>query len=155
GRRSQRVDARARGSDKGRGRGPGGRTHLRQCRDQEGAVPRGRQRPRLAAQGAPVVGARLSLPRAHALPGRQPGMPQPAAAAGKRGLRLGAELVVQRRRAAPEAVAAGRAPRADDERTAAGMPAGARRAVSYTNIPTPTIAVIIAPSTMATMMAQM
>src|SRR5262245_42603883 len=82
-------------------------------------------------------------------------MPQPAAAGGKRGLRRGAELVVQRRRAAPEAVAARRAPRADDERAAAGMPAGAHGAVSYTNIPTPAIAVITAPSTMATMIAQM
>ena len=73
GRRSEDLDAGPFRADQGGGRGPEGRAHLRQCGDQEGAVPRGRQGPRLAAQGAPVVGAQLSFPCPHRLPGRQPG----------------------------------------------------------------------------------
>jgi penicillin-insensitive murein endopeptidase len=65
--------------DQGRGEGPAGRPHLRQCGDQESVVPRGRQRPRLARQGAAVVGARLSLPRSPDLPADNPECtPQPA-----------------------------------------------------------------------------
>ncbi len=58
--------------------------HLRQCRDQEGAVPRSRQRPRLAQQGAAVVGARLSFPcpAAAARPTIPNARPQPARPAG-------------------------------------------------------------------------
>ena len=76
--------------DQGGGRGPEGRAHLRQRGDQEGAVPRGRQGPRLAAQGAPVVGAQLSFPRAHRLPGRQPGMQ--GAGPGDRGAKAAARI---------------------------------------------------------------
>ena len=46
--------------------------HLRQCRDQEGAVPRGQGRPLLAPQGAADVRPRLSLPHPHQMPARQP-----------------------------------------------------------------------------------
>ena len=45
--------------------------HLRQRRDQEGAVPRGQGRPQLACQDPAVVGPRLSLPHPHGLPARQ------------------------------------------------------------------------------------
>src|SRR5262249_42872255 len=45
GRRSESLDARARRHHQGRRAGPGRRAHLRQCRDQEGALPRSRQRP--------------------------------------------------------------------------------------------------------------
>ena len=45
---------------------PARAAHLRQCRDQEGAVPRGQGRPRLAFQDPADVGPRLSLPHPHA-----------------------------------------------------------------------------------------
>ena len=53
-------------------------------------------RPRVAAQGAPVVGAQLSLPCAHGLPGRQPELQGAGRRAGRRWLRQGARLLVQR-----------------------------------------------------------
>lgn len=52
--------------------------HLRQCRDQEGAVPRGQGRSLLAAQGAADVRPRLSLPHPHQMPARRRRMRQPA-----------------------------------------------------------------------------
>ena len=74
--------------------------------DQEGAVPRSRQRPRVAEQGAAVVGARLSLPRPDLVcPGRQPGMHAAAAAARGRRLRQGTRPLVHRRDPASHAVA--------------------------------------------------
>ena len=75
--------------------------------DQEGAVPRAPARiARWLRQGAPVVGARLSFPCAHGLPGRRARTasrrtPAPA----RRRLRQGTGLVVQGGGAAPEAVA--------------------------------------------------
>ncbi len=45
--------------------------HLRQRRDQEGAVPRGQGRPQLALQGAADVRPRLSLPHPHQMPAGQ------------------------------------------------------------------------------------
>ena len=50
-------DAGTHGPDQGSRRGAGGRAHLRQCGDQEGALPRGRRRSRLAQQGAAVLAA--------------------------------------------------------------------------------------------------
>ena len=94
GRRSEDLDARPFRGDQGGGRRPEGRAHLRQRGDQEGAVPRGGQGSRLSAQGAPVVGAQLSFPRAHRLPGRQPGL-QGAGPGGRSGrLRQGSRLLV-------------------------------------------------------------
>jgi hypothetical protein len=65
------------------GGGPARGAGLRQRGHQEGAVPRGGQRSRLAGEGAAVVGARLSLPRPPALPGDSPECkPQPPAPGG-------------------------------------------------------------------------
>ena len=131
GRRSEDLDGGPLRGDQGGGRGPEGRAHLRQRGDQEGAVPRGRQGSRLPAQGAPVVGAQLSFPRAHRLPGRQPGM-QGAGPGGRGGrLRQGPRLLVQPGRAQPAAAegAAQAAPAAHDGGPAGGMPAGAGGAV--------------------------
>ena len=68
---------------------PSGRAHLRQCRDQEGAVPRSQRRPRLAAQGASDVRPRLSLPYPHPMPARQRRLRGPAAALGGEGCSAG------------------------------------------------------------------
>jgi penicillin-insensitive murein endopeptidase len=65
------LDAGAWRDHQGRRTGAAGRAHLRQRRDQEGAVPRSRQRPALAAQGAGLLRARLSFPHPHQMPGRQ------------------------------------------------------------------------------------
>ena len=87
------------GDHQGGGRGAGGRTHLRQCRDQEGPV-RDREGPALDEQGARLLGAQLPFPYPHQMPGgrfrlRAAG-PRPA----RRWLRQVARLVVHRRGAA-------------------------------------------------------
>ena len=59
----RRLDAgSSRGHPRRRASGSEGAAHLRQCRDQEGAVPGRRGRPRLAAQGAADVRAQLPFP---------------------------------------------------------------------------------------------
>ena len=71
----------------------GGRAHPGQCRDQEGAMPRGRNRARLAQQGPALLGPRLS----HALRIRlRPTARLQAAGPGarRRRLRQGSRLVV-------------------------------------------------------------
>ncbi len=70
------------------------RTHFRQCGDQEGDVPRGGVGSRLARQSAAVVGPRLSFPRPHRLPGRQPELQAATAAGAERRLRPRARLLV-------------------------------------------------------------
>ena len=57
--------------------------HLRQCGDQEGDVPRGRIGPRLAREGAAVVGPCRAFPCPHRLSGRQPAMQAATAGAGR------------------------------------------------------------------------
>src|SRR5262249_47577365 len=128
GRRPAGVDAGAPGRDQGGGKGPAGRPHLRERGDQESLVPRRRQRPPLARQGAAVVGTRLSLSRSARLPVRQHGMQAAAGAAGGRRLRRGARGLVHRRRAPPEALAAGGAHvPADDGRSAGRLQPGSGR----------------------------
>ena len=68
GRRPEGVDAGALERDQGGGAEPAGQPHLRERGDQESLVPRSRQRPRMARQGAALVGTRLSLPCPDALP---------------------------------------------------------------------------------------
>src|SRR5690349_12062396 len=80
------VDAGAWRRHQGGGRGSCGRAHLRQCGDQEGAVPRGRRGSRLAREGAALLGARLSLPRPPDLSDRQSDLQ--AARSGAAGRRL-------------------------------------------------------------------
>ena len=101
--------------------------HLRQRRDQEGAVPRSQGRPRLAAQGAADVRPRLSLPYPHQMPAGQRRMREPAGADGKRRLqRRRSRLLVQGFRAPSEAAEdAAEAEAADD----AGAIAAACKAV--------------------------
>ena len=84
-------------------------------------VPRSRSGSRLACQGAPVVGARLSFPRPHLLSGRQPAMQAATAARTGRRLRPRTRLLVLGRGAASEA--GGRAGEAA-ARTDAGAIAG-------------------------------
>ena len=70
--RSEGVHAGPSGGDPRRGAGADRAAHLRQRRDQEGAVPRGQGRPQLALQGAADVRPRLSLPHPHQMPAGQP-----------------------------------------------------------------------------------
>ena len=70
-RRSEGVDAYAHRTHPHGCGGSRGDAHLRQCRDQEGDVPRSRIGSRLAVQGAAVVGPCRALSRPHRLPGRQ------------------------------------------------------------------------------------
>ena len=62
------LDACTGGDHQGCGRGARGRPHLRQRRDQEGPV-RDRQGPAVDEQGARLLGAQLSLPHPHQMPG--------------------------------------------------------------------------------------
>ena len=115
---------------------PRGPAHLRQCGDQEGALPRGRPRPGVVKQGAAILAARLPLPRPHPLSGRQSRLQAAGPGAGGRWLRQGSRLVVHRRRAASQARAAAedatQAAAADDHgRPAAGLPAGAPGALEH------------------------
>ncbi len=73
-RRSEDLDAGPRRRHQGGGAGPRGRARAGQCGDQEGAVPRCRARPRMAAESAALLGPRLSHARSHPLSGRQPGL---------------------------------------------------------------------------------
>ena len=82
-RRSASLDAGPSRGDPRRGAGAERAAHLRQRRDQEGAVPRGQGRPRLALQGAADVRPRLSLPYPHQMPARQRRMRKPADAKGR------------------------------------------------------------------------
>ena len=54
--RSRVLDAEPSGGDPRRRAGARGGAHLRQCRDQEGAVPRGQGRPQLASKVRPMYG---------------------------------------------------------------------------------------------------
>ncbi len=76
--RSARLDAEASGRDPRRRAGTDRAAHLRQRRDQEGAVPRGQGRSLLAAQGAADVRPRLSLPHPHQVPAGRRRMRKPA-----------------------------------------------------------------------------
>ena len=76
--RSESVYAGPSRGDPRRRAGADGAAHLRQRRDQEGAVPRGQGRPRLAAQGAADVRPRLSLPHPHQMPARQSANARPS-----------------------------------------------------------------------------
>ncbi|MGY4575462.1 hypothetical protein ACVWY5_008532 [Bradyrhizobium sp. USDA 3256] len=103
-------------------RGAGGAAHLRQSRDQEGAVPRGQGRSRLAVEDPAVVGPRLPLPHSHAMSARQPRLRGTEAASGGRRLQaVRSRLLVQGFGAAPEASAeAAETPPADDAGADAG-----------------------------------
>ena len=70
--RSAGLDAGPSRGDPRRRAGADRAAHLRQRRDQEGAVPRSQGRPQLALQGAADVRPRLSLPYPHQMPARQP-----------------------------------------------------------------------------------
>ena len=70
----QCLDAEPSRGDPRRRAGAEGAAHLRQRRDQEGAVPRSQGRSQLAFQGPADVRPRLSLPYPHQLPRRQPRM---------------------------------------------------------------------------------
>ena len=88
-------------------RGAGGRPHLRQRRDQEGAL-RDPQRRALDDQGARLLGAQLPLPHPHQVPRGRSVLRAAGAGAGGRRLRQVARLVVHRRGAASEAGQAAR-----------------------------------------------
>ena len=80
----ERVDAGARGGDQGGRKRPRGRAASSSTRPSNGryaATPAAR--PRLAEQGAALVGTRLSFPHPHSLPGRQPRLQGPGADAGE------------------------------------------------------------------------
>ena len=85
----------------------------------------------LAAEGAALLGARLSLPRPYQMPGRQPHLQAPRPGARRRRLRQGAGLVVHRCGAPSQALARARetAPLHQDGRSAAVLPAGTGRAL--------------------------
>src|SRR6202035_5447510 len=105
--------------------------HLRQRRDQEGAVPRGQGRPQLACQDQAVVGPRLSLSHPHGVPARQQRMQGPAAAVGRRRLQAcRTRLLVQGFDHPPQAAegAAEAGPRDHAGATAGRLPPGAGRA---------------------------
>src|SRR5262249_45611516 len=107
------------------------RPHLRKRAEQKAFVARRGAGPRLARQGAAVVGTRLSFPRSARLPVRQRGMQTAAGATGGRRLRRGARLLVHRCRAPPEAGAAGEAQAgAEDGRSAGRLPPGPSGAVA-------------------------
>src|SRR6202011_926836 len=125
--RSERLDAEPSRGDPCRGAGAERATHLRQRRDQEGAVPRSQGRPQLALQGAADVRPRLSLPYPHQMSSRQRRMREPAGAIGKRGLqRQRSRLLVQGFSYPPEAAeSAAEAETADDTGAIAGrLPPG-------------------------------
>ena len=132
GRRSERLDARARRDHQGGRAGAAGRAHLRQRGDQEGALPRGRQRSRLAAQGAALLGPRLSLSHSHQVSGRQTaiasrkGPRQPATAAARNSITGSPRRSCTRSRRPFRRKAAAAA---QDGRPAGGLPPGAARAV--------------------------
>ncbi len=135
GRRPQRLDAGAYRDHQGGRQGPDRRAHLRQRGDQEGALPRGRHRSRLALQGAALLWARLSFPRPRPMSGRQPRLQAAGSGAGGRSLRQGSRPLVHRRDAASEAAAAAEcaaavAAVAQDGRPAARLPAGAAGALT-------------------------
>ena len=124
----QRLDADASRGDPRRGAGADRAAHLRQCRDQEGAVPRGQGRSPLASQGAADVRPRLSLPHPHQMPARQRRMREPARSERRRRLQhRRSRLLVQRCGAASEAAeGAAEAEAADDDGgAAAGLQGGA------------------------------
>ena len=76
--RSECLDAGASRGDPRRRAGADRAAHLRQRRDQEGAVPRSQRRSQLAVQGAADVRPRLSLPYPHQMPARRRRMREPA-----------------------------------------------------------------------------
>jgi hypothetical protein len=84
----------------------GGHPHLSQRRDQEGTVPRGRRRSRLAFQGASLVWSRRALPCPNRLSGGQCGVQAAGPAARRRRLRSRTRLLVQGVDAASAAVQA-------------------------------------------------
>ena len=93
------LDAGAGGDHQGGGRGAGGRTHLRQRRNQEGPM-RDREGPALDEQGARLLGAQLPFPYPHQMPGGRFRLRAAGAGAARRWLRQVARLVVHRRGAA-------------------------------------------------------
>jgi Penicillin-insensitive murein endopeptidase len=106
GRGPQCVDAGARRRNQSGRERPAGLAHLRQPRNEKGAMPRRRPRPRVAQQGAAVVRARLSLPCADCLSNGQSQLHVGAADRdGRRLQRQGTRSVVHRCRPASEAVA--------------------------------------------------
>ena len=98
-RRQGALDAGTGGDHQGCGRGARGRAHLRQRRDQEGPV-RDRPGPAVDEQGARLLGAQLSLPHPHQMPGGRHRLSAAGSAAARRRLRQVARLVVHRRGAA-------------------------------------------------------
>src|SRR5262249_23227973 len=114
-----------------------------QCRHQEGDVPPGRERSQLALQGAADVGARLPFPHPPALPVGQSRLQAAGAAAAHGWLRARARLVVHRRRAAPQAVAATEAGPHQDDGSSRRVPPGAGGAV--TAVQRPSSRIIAAP----------
>ncbi len=111
--------------------------HFRQCRDQEGTVPRGRVGSRLAEQSAAVVGPRLAFSRPHLLSGRQRRMQAATAAGSRRRLRPRTRFLVQGIDAASgAAVRSGEAETGDDaRRPAAGVQAGGRGRLKALRVP--------------------
>ena len=90
------------GDHPGGGRGAGGRAHLRQRRDQEGALrdPRARI---LDDQGAPLLGPQLPLPHPHPMPRGRDGLRAAGSGSPRRRLRQIAQLVVHLRSPPPGA----------------------------------------------------
>ena len=135
GRRSEGLDAGAHRGDQGGRRGAGGRAHLRQRGDQEGALPRGRRRPRLAATRCGRIGGTTIISMsASTAPADSPDCkPQTAVPAGDG---CGKELdwwftdaVLHPKPAPPPTRRRTQAP-GHFGRPAAGLPAGAARAVA-------------------------
>ena len=91
--RSQGLHAGARRDHQARRLLSAGRARIRQSGDQEGAVPGRRQGPRLARQGAPDLGAQLSLPHPHRLSQRR--LPGAASGQGRRRLRQGGRQLAE------------------------------------------------------------
>jgi penicillin-insensitive murein endopeptidase len=116
----------------GGGTGPRGRARIGQCGDQEGAMPRRRARPWVAAEGATLLGPRLPHARSHPLSGRQPGLSGAGPGGAGRRLRIRPRLVVPGFDSASEAAAGtAEAEAADDAwAVAGGMPPGAAGALS-------------------------
>src|SRR6202047_3978293 len=94
--RSERLDGEPPDADPRRRAGAERAARLRQCRDQESAVPRSQGRPQLAFQSAADVRPRLPFPYPHQMPAGQHRMRKPAGADGRRGLQhRGPGLLVQ------------------------------------------------------------
>jgi hypothetical protein len=68
----------------------------RQSGDQEEAVRYRDGRPHMVAQGAPLLGTRLSFPHSHRLPARLDGLQGAVGAVGRRRLRRTSGVVVHR-----------------------------------------------------------